>query len=83
MSKKKKIKSLKLFPKFIKTQIKLNHAELKISILEEIIKNELYNTLMDRVQAPNEIERLRKENKTLRAKNRELKDKLKGESDAR
>lgn len=78
--KKNNITSFQQFPKLLKLKIQLNHAEVKISMLEEIIKNKLYKSLMDRIQEPNEIERLRKENKILRAKCKELKEKLKGDN---
>lgn len=58
---------------------KINSLELKVEKLENIIKDELFKILMDKLQEPQEINRLKKENKNLRKKNKVLKQLLKGE----
>lgn len=58
---------------------KINSLELKAEKLENIIKDELFKILMDKLQEPQEINRLKKENKNLRKKNKVLKQLLKGE----
>ncbi len=63
----------------IKLIKKVNTLELRNQDLENTIKDELYKTFMAKLEEPQEINRLKKENKNLRAKNRTLKALLKGE----
>lgn len=58
-------------------KIKINTLEVKLEAMENIIKNELYKEFMQKITVPEEIERLTKENKRLRIKNKELKELLK------
>lgn len=58
---------------------KVNTLELQNQVLENTIKDELYETFMAKLEEPQEINRLKKENKNLRAKNKTLKALLKGE----
>lgn len=58
---------------------KVNTLELQNQVLENTIKDELYKTFMAKLEEPQEINRLKKENKNLRAKNKTLKALLKGE----
>lgn len=58
---------------------KVNTLELRNQDLENTIKNELYKIFMAKLEEPQEINRLKKENKNLRAKNKTLKALLKGE----
>lgn len=58
---------------------KVNTLELRNQELENTIKDELYKTFMAKLEEPQEINRLKKENKNLRAKNKTLKALLKGE----
>ncbi len=60
---------------------KINTLELEKSVLEEIIKDELYKTFMDKLKEPQEIDRLKRENKNLRNKVKTLKALLKGDHD--
>lgn len=62
---------------------KLNTLETEKNVLEDTIKDELYKTFMDKLQEPQEINRLRKENKNLRVKNKTLKSLLKDEKGSR
>jgi hypothetical protein len=67
---------MKIKDNFSFSKIQLIH---KINSLEDIIKDELFKTFMEKLQEPSEISRLRKENKNLRAKNKTLKSLLRGE----
>lgn len=58
-------------------KIRINTLEVKLEAMENIIKNELYKEFMQKITVPEEIERLTKENKRLRIKNKELKELLK------
>ena len=77
---KKIIENIDLF-ELNKTRLiqKINSLELKVEKLENIIKDELFKILMDKLQEPQEINRLKKENKNLRKKNKVLKQLFKGE----
>lgn len=77
---KKRFRLIDLF-KLEKIQLfkRINNLELEKSVLEETIKSELYKTFMDKLQEPQEINRLRKENKNLRIKNKTLKNLLRDE----
>lgn len=48
-----------------------NTLKLKCETLEEIIKSELYKEFMKKLGEPDELERLRNENKNLRKKHKE------------
>lgn len=64
----------------IKKQIKkVNTLENKVEMLENVIKDELYNRFMENIEMVNQVERLKKENKRLREKNKALKDIINGE----
>lgn len=58
---------------------KVNTLELENITLKDTIKNELYKTFMDKLNEPQEINRLKKENSNLRKKNKVLKQLLKGD----
>lgn len=58
---------------------KINSLELRVEDLEDTIKDELYKTFMDKLQEPQELNRLKKDNANLRKKNKVLKQLLKGE----
>lgn len=58
---------------------KINTLELLIGDLEETIKDELFKTFMEKLKEPQEIQRLKRENKNLREKNKTLKALLKGD----
>lgn len=81
----KKRKSLILqllkFPKVVDLQMKLNTAELKIEILEETIKDELYTIFMERLKDAVDLTKIKKENKNLRAKVKTLKALLKDDKE--
>lgn len=74
------IKNIDLF-KLSKLRLiqKINSLELKVEELEDTIKDELFKILMDKLQEPQEINRLKKENTNLRKKNKVLKQLLKGD----
>ena len=79
----KLIESIYLF-RLSKIQLihKINTLEGDKTVLEETIKDELYKTFMDKLKEPLELDRLRKENKNLRAKVKTLKQIIKGDNDA-
>lgn len=58
---------------------KINSLESYATELESIIKDELFKIFMSKLQEPQEINRLKKENTNLRKKNKVLRQLLKGE----
>lgn len=76
-----KIKKVVNLFKLNKAQLiqRINTLELDNSVLENVIKDELYKTFMDKLKEPQELNRLKKENSNLRKKNKLLKQLLKGE----
>ena len=58
-------------------QKKINTLENKVSTLEEIIKDELYNLFIEKLGEPAEIKRLKNANKRLREQNKSLKEIIK------
>lgn len=77
----KKVKETVDLFKLNKIQLirKINTLDIEKSVLENTIKDELYKTFMAKLDEPQEINRLKKENKNLRTKNKTLKALLKGE----
>lgn len=77
----KKVKETVDLFKLNKIQLirKINTLDIEKSVLENTIKDELYKTFMAKLDEPQEINRLKKENKNLRTKNKTLKASLKGE----
>ena len=63
----------------IKLKQKINTLENKIETLENSIKDELYKEFMKKLGETVENDRLKKENKKLRAKIKDLKEIIKGE----
>lgn len=61
---------------------KINTLEGEKTVLEDTIKDELYKTFMDKLKEPLELDKLRKDNKNLRAKVKTLKQIIKGDNDA-
>ena len=59
---------------------KINTLELENSVLEQTIKDELYKIFMDKLREPQELDRVKKENKNLRSKVKTLKALLKGDT---
>lgn len=57
----------------------INTLELEKGDLEDVIKDELFKIFMDKLKEPQELERIRKENKNLRSKVKTLKQLLKGD----
>jgi hypothetical protein len=55
---------------------RINTLELEKKELEEIIKNNLVKELFKKINEPLELERLRKENKKLRKKIKDLKKEM-------
>ena len=58
-------------------------TKLKNSVLEQTIKDELYKIFMDKLREPQELDRVKKENKNLRSKVKTLKALLKGDTDGK
>lgn len=58
---------------------KINTLELEKSTLEDVIKNELYKIFMDKLQEPQELNRLKNELKKSREKVKTLKSLLKSD----
>ena len=63
----------------IKLNKKINTLENQIETLENSIKDELYKEFMKKLGETVENDRLKKENKKLRAKIKDLKEIIKGE----
>jgi hypothetical protein len=59
---------------------KINTLELENSVLEQTIKDGLYKIFMDKLREPQELDRVKKENKNLRSKVKTLKALLKGDT---
>lgn len=62
---------------------KINTLELENSVLEQTIKDELYKIFMDKLREPQELDRVKKENKNLISKVKTLKALLKGDTDGK
>lgn len=77
---KEKIENCKLSI-IIKQKRKINKLENELEALKLSVKDELYKEFMQKLGEPTEMERLRKENKRLRLKNRELREIIKGVDD--
>lgn len=78
----KKIKKIDVFKSSkIQLIILINTLENRIDELENSIKDRLYESFMEKLSEPDEIKRLKEENKKLRLKNRELKSILKDSLD--
>lgn len=58
---------------------RINRLENDKETLEDLIKSELYKTFMNKIDESIELERLKKENKSLRQKNKTLKSIIKGD----
>ena len=56
---------------------RINTLELEKKELEEIIKDGLFKEFIKKINEPIELERLRKENKRLRKKIKDLKEEMK------
>ena len=84
MKKRKKKKFSFSLLKLNKFQLirRINTLELEKDVLAETIKDELFNTFMNKLNEPQEIERYRKENKRLREQVRTLKQLIKGDNNA-
>lgn len=63
----------------IKLKQKINTLENQIETLENSIKDELYKEFMKKLGETAENDRLKKENKKLRAKIKDLKEIIKGD----
>ena len=63
----------------IKLKQKINTLENQVETLENSIKDELYKEFMKKLGETAENDRLKKENKKLRAKIKDLKEIIKGE----
>lgn len=75
------VKKLNLVPTIIKQKRKINTLELKVEMLENAIKDELYKEFMEKLGEPIEIERLKNDNKRLRKKVKQLKELIKEEEE--
>jgi cell division protein FtsB len=70
--------SMKIFD-VVKLNKKVNTLENQVETLENSIKDELYKEFMKKLGETTENDRLKKENKKLRAKIKDLKEIIKGE----
>ena len=61
-------------PLVIRQQRKINTLENKLETLEQSLKEKLYKSFIEKLDEPYEVERLKKENKRLRAKIKEMKE---------
>lgn len=62
---------------FNKYEKRINTLENELETLKQTIKDELYKEFMKKLGETTEIDRLKKENKKLRIKNKELKEIIK------
>ena len=62
---------------YLKLLKKYNKLEIEYQALKETVKDRCFDKLLDTIGQPMEIKRLRKENKRLRIKIKELKKELK------
>lgn len=69
---------MKIF-NIIKLNKKINTLENQVETLENSIKDELYKEFMKKLSETAEKDRLKKENKKLRTKIKDLKEIIKGE----
>lgn len=67
-------------PYVLKTKVENNTLKLKNEMLKNAIQEELYDKFLDKLGEPEEIARLKKENKNLRKKVKILKELLKEDS---
>ena len=68
-------------PSKIKMRRRINTLEQENEMLKDTIKDELYKTFMEKLGEPQEIDRLRNDNKSLRKKVKTLKELLKEDHD--
>lgn len=59
--------------KYLKLLRKYNALELKYETLKELVKEDCFNKIINKLGEPETIKRLREENKRLRIKLKELK----------
>lgn len=71
--KEKKIGVVEKISTIQKQRKKINTLELELDTLKEKVKSELYKKIIDKLDEPTIITRLRKENKRLKEKLEELK----------
>lgn len=71
------MKQINKIPIWIKQRRQINTLENKVEALENSIKEGLYKEFMKKLGEPMDAERLRKENKMLRQKNKVLKEMIK------
>lgn len=67
-------------PYVLKTKVENNTLKFKNEMLKNAIQEELYDKFLDKLGEPEEIARLKKENKNLRKKVKLLKELLKEDS---
>lgn len=71
---------MKKFSLLLKQQIKINTLQNELDTLKRHLKDGMYGNFMIYANNSEEIEYLRKENKRLRLKNKELKEMLNNET---
>lgn len=77
-----KKENIKFFDYF-RLRRKYNTLKLKYDVLLESVKDNAFNKLLSLVENSNEIERIKKENKNLRLKNKALKELLREETNGK
>ncbi len=70
------MKTIEELTRYIKLLRKYNALKLDYDMLREQTKNRCFDKLLDKIGEPEEIKRLRKENKRLRIKVKDLKKQL-------
>ena len=73
-------KTILSIPYVLKTKVENNTLKFKNEMLKNAIQEELYDKFLDNLGEPEEIVRLKKENKNLRKKVKLLKELLKEDS---
>ena len=71
------MKKLEHLSRYIKLLRKYNKLESEYEVLREYTKEHCFDKLIDKIGEPDEVKRLREENKRLRIRLKELKQQIK------
>lgn len=71
------MKTFEQLSRYIKLLRKYNKLEMEYEVLREYTKEHCFDKLIDKIGEPDELKRLREENKRLRIRLKELKKQIK------